>query len=147
MRPQQRTWGLIVTKAGSDLIVFDEQALHLHTIPAPVAAVWLACDGRTTPEELGRCTGLPSLQVETALLHLAEANLLAVGADRPLPGQDRRALLKRAALGAAIVSVTVPMAVAAQSTCAPAGAPCDFGRPDLCCSQTCVFANPVPVCQ
>ena len=51
-RPAARVDGLIVTEAGADLVVFDEQTSHLHTLSVPGPP-----SGRPA---MGRLTSRPS---------------------------------------------------------------------------------------
>ena len=116
MYPRQRPASFVMSRVGTDLVIFDPETAHLHTLPAPVAAVWQACDGTADVTAIAASTGLTLLQVEAALLQLREATLVEPEPEAAVPSsRDRRTLLKRAALGAAMVSVTAPMAVQAQS--------------------------------
>lgn len=115
MYPRRRTAGLILTAVGDELIVFDERDHHLHTLPAPIPRVWEACDGATPAGQIAIATGLPATQVNAVLEQLLHANLLEGGFEQPPPTRDRRALVRKAALGAVILSVSAPMAVQASS--------------------------------
>ena len=116
MYPRQRPASFVMSRVGTDLVIFDPETAHLHTLPAPVAAVWQACNGTAEVTAIATSTGLTLLQVEAALLQLREATLVEPEPAATVPSsRDRRTLLKRAALGAAMVSVTAPMAVQAQS--------------------------------
>lgn len=111
---------LIITEVGSDLIVYDEQANHLHTLPAPIASVWRTCDGVATVDQISIIAGMTPAQVQVALGQLREAGLIDGDSPVDLSAHDRRRFIKKAALGAAIVSVTAPMAASASSV-VPAG--------------------------
>lgn len=120
MGPKARREQLIITETEHDPIVYDERTNHLHIVPATIAEVWRSCDGVATREQIASRVGLSSLQVEAALRQLRQADLIEGESPRDLPTQGRRRFLKQAALGAAIVSVTAPMAANASSV-APAG--------------------------
>ena len=114
-----RRANLIVTEAGNDLVVYDERTSHLHTLPASIALVWRQCDGVATVDEIAISTGMTPTQVQSALKQLGETGLIEGEPVVDDQGSNRRAFMKKAALGAAIVSVTAPMAASAASV-APA---------------------------
>lgn len=116
---------LLVTQTGDDLLIYDRATQALHHLDSLSSWVWRSLDAHSSLNALtasaqtafpGRVT---SESVAMALRQLHEAGLLE--GDVPIAeGQSRRTLLKRAAVGGAmlpaIASITVPMAAAAQST-------------------------------
>lgn len=110
MRLTKRTEDLIVTIAGNDALVYDERSKQLHVLPATVAAVWDACSGQLSLEQIATTTGQSRAEVDAALQQLASADLLHGPAVT-----DRRKLLRSAGVAAAIVTVAAPAAVAASS--------------------------------
>lgn len=128
--PVARTDGLISSPAGDDLMVFDEVANSVHHLNSSMAAVWQACDGTVTVAGLSDAVyARHGLKVEPddvgqALAKLFDVNLLEPGVLFEAPRINRRKLVKRAGLGAAwvvpaIVSVSAPLAAAAQSCESP----------------------------
>lgn len=115
-----RRENLIVTEAGDDLVVYDERTSHLHTLPASIVSVWRQCDGVAKVDEIAIATGMTPAQVEAALRQLREAGLIDGEPVADDQASSRRGFLRKAAIGAAIVSVTAPMAAGAASV-APAG--------------------------
>jgi hypothetical protein len=112
---------LVTSEVGDEVLVYDQDSNHIHRLNETSAAVWRLCDGRRSVTDIALAAGMTDDTVRIALAKLADSNLL----DGPLPielrltGQSRRKLLKRAVLagaGATIVSVTAPIAAAAQST-------------------------------
>ncbi len=139
MYPRQRTAGLVVSEVGLDLVVFDEQNSHLHTIPDPIASVWRACDGTCDARGIAETTSLTLDQVHAAIDQLHDVALLEAGHDGPATTpRKRRALLKQAVIGVSILSVSAPLAVQAQSagqiTCAM--------TPSLHLQALCMGSNP-----
>lgn len=112
--PARRT-DVMVTAAGTDVLVYDNQTNQLHTLPESIATVWDLCDGRKDTGTIAREALMPEVAVVSALGQLREAGLLE-GEQPAVPSRrDRRTLLKRAVAGAAIVSVTAPLAAQAIS--------------------------------
>lgn len=158
--PLGRTDDIIVTDLTDHLLIFNQQSNELHNLDAVSRAVWLACDGvtamATLPAMVGEATGqaISAETVSIALSHLADRGLLAGTAlvesaeIFSVPGQSRRALLRKAAAGVlvpAIVSVTVPMAAAAAS-CGNGALCCDGVTQCLpgaagCCGSQCRFSG------
>jgi hypothetical protein len=73
-----------------------------------------------TVDQIAIATGMTPAQGEAALRQLAEVGLIEGERLPEVASRDRRGFIKNAALGAAIVSVTAPMAASAAST-DPAG--------------------------
>ena len=115
MAAHQRISDLVVSQVGADTVVFDQQRNHLHTLPAQIAEVWRLLDGITTVDEIARTSGLSAAEVDAALMQLGDAGLLEDWSAPVIATRDRRSLLRKAAIGAAIVSVTAPLAAQAQS--------------------------------
>lgn len=115
MLVQARRADLIVTEVGPDLLVYDTHAKQLHTLPEPIAIVWRRCDGRATVADIADQTFLAEDAVIAAVEQLRGAGLLEGALPLQRPSRDRRTLLKQAAAGAVIVSVTAPLAAQAQS--------------------------------
>jgi hypothetical protein len=96
------------------LIVYDPVTDAGHLLNPATAAVFEACDGRATIDEIARRvrerTGLPADAgiVELAVGELDEAGLLIPDATSPAGGMSRRALITRLALGAGAIAL-LPM--------------------------------------
>lgn len=128
--PGVRTTGIVMTAAGTDTLVYDNETHALHTLNQSVTLVWNACDGSQTVSSLAATTGLDAETVQQALVQLSEANLLAAPLPATVkPAQSRRAFMKKAAVGVAVpVIVSVTSAAAAQAASplnGDCGSPCN----------------------
>ena len=115
MAAQQRIADLVVSRVGPDTVVFDQRRNHVHTLPAVVAGVWAELDGVASSNDIARTTGRSCDEIEAMITQLGAAGLLEDWAPPVFATRDRRSLLRKAAIGAAIVSVTAPLAAQAQS--------------------------------
>ena len=126
--PAARLTGLVTTESDNELLVYDTSRHQIHHLNATSTTVWRLLDGSRTLGEVAQAaaielgTPVPDEVAQAALVQLSEANLLdgPLSGELRVSGQSRRKLMKRAALagaGAAIVSITAPMAVDAQSGC------------------------------
>src|SRR5213080_1354168 len=125
-RPRQRRDGLVVQKLPEETLVYDLERHKAHCLEATAAAVWQACDGRRTVEDIAaRATTrigrrVPEEAVWLALRRLGRARLLEAPVEGPAVGPltSRRDWLKKAALfgGLSVLSITAPTAAQA-ATC------------------------------
>jgi hypothetical protein len=154
--PLARSQGLVVEELGDELLVYDLETDHAHSLGPEAAKVWRCCDGRTPVNVLRRQVELEAETVDRALEELAACDLLTT-ATHPAMGSTRRELtVKMAKLGAAvaaaplIVSVTAPPAWAqrtvrfCEQACPP---PCTSGNCGSCCTAAfagccCCVGNP-----
>ena len=114
-RPDVRSDGWSGAGEGG-LVVYDPMTDAGHLLNPATAAVFEACDGHTSLDQMARAvtarTGLPTDPgiVELALLELDEAGLLVAGpspssAPMTSAGISRRTLITRLALGAGAVTL------------------------------------------
>jgi hypothetical protein len=147
--PQARTHKLTVRQLPDETLVYDHLANKAHCLNRTAALVWQSCDGGTTVGELaGRLQaelGIPTAEpvIHLTLEKLARRGLLA-GELRAVR-QDRRKLLRRLAMAAlpVILTMTAPRAAQAASQAAPPAPPappaCGPGNCTGCCAgNTCV---------
>lgn len=140
--PAMRHDQLIVTRAGNDLVVFDERSNALHTLNTVAQTVWEECNGTHSISDIVIATSYPAEVVKQALKQLEDATLLG----RPLkPSQrstdSRRTLMKKAGLAAAIptiVSISAPIAANAQTGGQPAFRTTRECSSANTCSEDCV---------
>jgi hypothetical protein len=143
--PMSRTEGLVVTDAANEVLVYDTEQHHIHHLNQVTALVWRALDGTKSVPELVRTLRIDldhrvdELTVRVALTTLADADLLAgeLAPDVRVTNRSRRKLLKQAGVagaGAAIVSITAPLAAHAQSGCITPSPQCNGGHP---CASGC----------
>lgn len=121
--PRARIDGLTSTINGTELLIHDAERNHFHTLNATASAVWRACDGTRSVEEIAARTGFDAAVVTLTLDKLSDAHLLA--ATVPSSGMSRRDVARRlAAAGVAgavalpvIASITSESALAAGTAC------------------------------
>lgn len=129
--PSARTDDVLVEEFDDECVVYDERVQEAHRLNRVASVVWRHCDGRRSPEDLGRIlseeTDLPDPEAaaELALARLDDVGLLR----RERPGNrertaeetrgaqgrlDRRSALKRmGGLGAAAAALPLVTSVMA----------------------------------
>jgi hypothetical protein len=147
--PRAREEGLLVQELPDEVLVYDLKRHKAHCLSPVAAAVWRACDGQATADQIGRrVAAAHSVRLEPDLVRLllerlAKARLLEEGVASPrLARSSRRELLRKAAAigGLSVLSLSVPIAALAAS-CLPLGSCVDkqcrdtVGR--MCCSGNC----------
>lgn len=148
-RPTARAERLVVQATGEGMLVYDKDQDQLHELNPVAMAVWNACDGRRSVEDVAEeATAAVGIAINAPVVKLAftkleDANLLAAPLAPELrwKAHDRRRFLKRtAAAGLAalpvIVSISAPQAAAATSHCKARDEEC--WNNDECCSGWCV---------
>lgn len=112
---------LIVTSSGQETVVYSEDTQKIHYLNRLASVVWRSADGQTSPsamlllaQETVDAT-LSSEAIDQTLRQLVAANLVSGGGLAPVT-QSRRRLLGGVAVGAAVISVTAPLASASAST-------------------------------
>jgi hypothetical protein len=147
-RALSRTEGLVVTRAGEELLVYDLDRHRAHCLNRAAEIVWGECNGVRTIEEIAERVGKEMHEtvngewVTFALKQLEEADLLAArrGFGENLKGISRREMVRRLRfLGAVaavplVASILAPTAQAAGS-CKGPGAACTASV--QCCTGVC----------
>lgn len=136
--PAARTDDLVITRSGDQLLVYDMASHQIHHLDNVAAAVFDACDGHSSIQEIRASTSLDRDVIEEALHRLGEAKLLQA----PFPEYlsptriSRRTVLRQAGItGAAVVSISAPAAIAAQSNiCLELRVECTPGGSNTCCA-------------
>ena len=115
--PLARSDELVIEELGDELLVYDLASNRAHSLSAPAARVWRACDGTTPASKVALQLGLEHAEVAHALDELSTCELLAPSVEN---GLSRRELSVRVVKGAAaaaaaplIFSITAPNAMAA----------------------------------
>jgi hypothetical protein len=134
-------------RLGDELLVYDARTYRGHCLNQTAAAVWTACDGRTTVMEITRDlqqklkSGIDERVVSMALLKLERAGLLLEGTCVPdeLRAMSRREAMRKIGIAGAvalpvITSILVPTPAHALS-CFPLGHACAVNAE--CCSNIC----------
>jgi hypothetical protein len=146
MKPVARRDGLLTRDLKDELLVYARDEHRAHCLNRTAATVFRNADGTRTVTDLARLvapeadrTASEAVVGET-LTRLAEAGLLE--GDPAAAGWSRREVVRRVAIGAAIllpaiVSVVAPTPAEAAATCASTCASKADGTP-----CTCFFANP-----
>jgi hypothetical protein len=146
MKPAARRAGLVVRELPDETVVYDLDRHQAHCLNRTAAIVFRGADGTRGVEELGVLLGgdvdreARESVVRTALDQLAAAHLLDPAPSLPghVESPSRRAVLRRAGLGAAlllpaVVSVLAPTPAEAAATCLTnCSNPLDEGKPCNC---------------
>jgi Coenzyme PQQ synthesis protein D (PqqD) len=112
-KPLARSQGLVVEELGDELLVYDLDSDHAHSLGATAAEVWRRCDGKTPAGALGTELDLDRDTIDRALEELAASNLLEAAA-KPVDGSTRRELtVKMVKVGAAVAAAPLIISVAA----------------------------------
>jgi len=151
-RPRKRRDGLVVQELPEETLVYDLERHKAHCLEAVAAAVWEACDGKRTAEQIAARAGkrtsrpVPEEAVWLALRRLGRARLLDAPVVVPAAGRftSRRDWLKRAAAlgGLSVLSITAPTAAQA-ATCTTQTA-CEGLQNRLCTGAPCCTTGPNP---
>jgi hypothetical protein len=164
--PASRSDGLLVERVGAETVVYDSDSREAHCLSPLAAAVFAACDGRTTIAQLSISVGerlgedVTTDQVRDALAQLDACDLMESRAPREA-GSTRREMIKKTAVtGGAVASVPLIMSVAAPiahaaqtASCGTPGAsnsvlccPCGTGGPDTGKQSCCTVPNVTENC-
>ena len=151
-QPRQRRQGLVVQELPEETLVYDLERHQAHCLEATAAAVWEACDGRRTVEQIAaRATRrigrpVPEAAAWLALRRLGRARLLEAPVEGPVAEglTSRRDWLKKAALfgGLSVLSITAP--TAAQAATCTTQTTCQGLQNRLCTGAPCCTTGPDP---
>ncbi|HVO13166.1 MAG TPA: PqqD family protein [Vicinamibacteria bacterium] len=127
-KPARRTSGVVVQALGGEVVVYDLDRHRAHSLEPRAAAIWNACDGKTTVAGIARAASGEGLALDEAIVRvvlerLDRAHLLAEPMVREdEPARPRREILRRAAAlgGFSVLTVAVPTA-AFSASCLPSG--------------------------
>jgi hypothetical protein len=135
-RPTARTNDIVCSELDDELLVYDLTSRQACALSPTSAALFHACDGTRTIDQLADHLGIGREQVVFGLEGLGRSDLLLL----PLPdgepgaGMSRRQFAKRFGVAAAVTLPTVAVfaspALAQQGSCAPIG-PCT-GNGQVC---------------
>jgi len=142
-KPLARSDDLVTEELGDELLVYDSTNKRAHSLSAPAARVWRACDGNTDVEGLSGALELPRETVLRALEELEHAELLesyglqivdsGSGNDKGLT--RRQMTIRSAKIGTAVAvapmlySIAVPSPAAAAT---PTNFACELFSIDSC---------------
>ena len=157
--PKARETDLIIYDLTDELLIYDEVRDRAHSLNRPAALVWKLCDGKTSPEEIGkRLRSELSSQGELiderfvwyAIKQLQNDHLLEEDLEVPqamhlvMRGRLGRRQVMRFLGLAAIVSVPVVTSIVAPTaaqaaSCFASGHACTSGP--QCCSGICTSSS------
>ncbi len=112
-RPKARTKGLIVEEAGSELLVYDRNNDHVHSLNGPAARIWRLCTGRRTVEQIASELDIPldpaerKLVVRDAITKFERLGLVDAAEGAPA-NPSRRMWARRISIGVA-AGVALPL--------------------------------------
>jgi hypothetical protein len=141
--PKARTHQLIVRALPDETLIYDQTADKAHCLNRTAALVWEHCDGKMTAAELSRMLhGKLGIKTAEPLIHLTLEKLARRRLLESMPAelavrQDRRKVLRRLALAAlpVILTMTAPRAAQAASQAAPC-VPKTCAQQGLACGPT-----------
>jgi len=117
--PLAKTADLLVEEFGDELLIYDQDSDHAHCLTPAASRVWGACDGRTSPHQLGTALDLDAATVARALAELDACGLLDEGPEQGVTRRQATAKLARIGAAAAsaplIYSITAPAPAMAAS--------------------------------
>lgn len=136
--PQARTTGVVVEQLADEVLVYDLERDRAHCLNLAAARVWEKCDGKHSVSEIATEVGNEEV-AWMAVEQLSRAGLLEEKIKRPAVGMNRREVIKKIAVAAAIgvpvvTSIVAPTASHA-ANCLPTGASCTTSA--NCCSGVC----------
>jgi hypothetical protein len=151
-RPRQRRDGLVVQELPEETLIYDLERHQAHCLEAVAAAVWEACDGHRTVEQIAAQAAkrigrwVPEEAVWLALRRLGRARLIEAPVAAPVGGRftSRRDWLKKAALfgGLSVMSITAP--TAAQAATCTTLTTCQGLQNRFCTGAPCCTTGPNP---
>ena len=153
--PNSKTENIVVLEANNELLIYNLLTNQAFCLNETSAIIYLACDGKTTLEELSRQTKFSDDLILLALEGLQKQNLCQGEKIDYFNGVSRREIIRKAGLASMITlpfiaSIIAPVSAQAASSCdAPGAAPgnnfCNGNIPD--CIVLCgMFTFPSSVC-
>ena len=149
--PKARSSGLVVEEVVDEVLVYQLET-HLARLLSPqTAKIWRLCDGQQRIEDIAEELEVPQSAVEDTIQELFVADLLDASPEKSVPDGERfdlsrRSVMRQAAaatllVAPAIVTLSIPTAVAALSALPGQGNECrneaqcgtPVGRNGLCC--------------
>jgi DNA-binding transcriptional ArsR family regulator len=148
--PRARTDELVVEEVGDEVLVYDERTAAAHCLSGPAGAVWRACDGQTTIDEIAARIKLDHETVVRALDQLEQCELLDVPEPAGITRRDATEKLLKVGAAAAVASPLIysiaaptPALAASQAACLGLGCVHDCGNGSGGCkSLNCCCCNP-----
>lgn len=118
--PISKTENIVVQEANKELLIYDLITNQAFCLNETSAIIYLACDGKTTIEELKCQTNFSDDLIFLALDELQKQNLCQGERKDYLQGISRRELIRKVGLASMVAlpiisSIVVPQAVDAQS--------------------------------
>jgi hypothetical protein len=145
-RPKAKSKGLIVEEASGEVLVYDRENHHVHSLNDPAARIWRLCTGRRTVEQIGAELKMaldPASREAVVRNAIAQFERLGLveAADGTPTNLSRRRFAQRIGIAVAagialplVTSIVAPTPAYAASGCTPA---CSGGTPHCCCNPSC----------
>ena len=114
VNPRGKRIDVFAMDVGGEVVVQDRMGNEVARLDATTAAVWEACSGHATPNEIATTLGLEMATAWAALDRLADAGLLVERVSPPgsIVDVSRRKLLARVGLGIGVAAVGGQVAMA-----------------------------------
>ena len=126
--PNSKTENIVVREVNNELLIYNLLTNQAFCLNETSAIVYLACDGKTTLEELSRQTKFSDDLILLALEGLQKQNLCQGEKIDYFNGVSRREIIRKAGLASMITlpfvaSIIAPVSAQAASCAAPGAAP------------------------
>ncbi len=114
-RPKARREGLLVEKAGSELVVYNLERHRVHCLNDTAARLWALCTGRRTVEQISAQLEIaldPASQdaiVRNGIVELERLGLVEAAECAAQAELSRRELVRKIGIGALAVGVALPL--------------------------------------
>lgn len=126
--PAARTAGIVVQDSSDEVLVYDMESDKAHCLNQTAAAVWKACDGKTSVNDIAEIISsnagqrVPEDLVWLAIDQLSESNLLERSVTSKFAGESRRSVIKKIGFASmvalpVIASLVAPKSVMASASC------------------------------
>lgn len=156
--PAARTAGIVVQDSSDEVLVYDMESDKAHCLNQTAAAVWKACDGKTSVNDIAEIISskagerVPEDLVWLAIDQLSEHNLLERSVQSKFAGESRRSVIKKIGFASmvalpVIASLVAPQSVLASASCVCSGEPGnEFDCPTGGAANCHPFCTPEGVC-
>jgi hypothetical protein len=124
--PMARKSGLVVQEMPDEVLVYDLNSNRAHCLNVTAAAVWKACDGKTSVEEIASNFGKGASEdlVWLAIDQLSENDLLEKELRSRFEGMSRRDVIKKVGMASMVAIPVIASLVAPQNALASSSCNC-----------------------
>lgn len=138
--PKARTSAIIEQVAGDDLLIYDLRIDKAYNLNETSKAVFRACDGATSFEDLQQKMNFSAEVIYLALDELRKNNLLEGDYASPFGGMNRREVIRKVGL-ASMVALPIVAGIAAPSAASAASGATQARGQTCTATSQCVSSN------